>query len=269
VSKTIPFKHRLWQKVVMLSEQRHQAILELLEKNGSLTVAQLVERFEVSDMTVRRDLDTLESKGLLRRVHGGAVNVRGRSYEPSFLLRSAAYRDEKVRIGQMAAALVNDGDSIALDVGTTTLEVARHLNGKHNLTIITPSYQIAGLLAQQPDIRVILTGGILRPGELSLVGDLAQRFLQEFFVDKLFLGIGGIDVDAGLTEFNLEDALVKRVMFGMAKETIVVADASKFGRIAFAVVGPLHTVSRIVTDSALDAATVAQIQKLDIDVLLA
>jgi DeoR/GlpR family transcriptional regulator of sugar metabolism len=253
----------------MLSEQRHQAILELLKKNGSITVANLVERFDVSDMTVRRDLDTLGRKGLLRRVHGGAVSARGRSYEPSFLLRSAAHREEKARIGQMAAALVNDGDSIGLDVGTTTLEVARHLEDRHNLTVVTPSYHIAGLLAEQPDIRVILTGGILRPGELSLVGDLAQRALQEFFVDKLFLGIGGIHFEAGLTEFNLEDALVKRAMLGTAKETIVVADASKFGRVAFAAVGPLTAARRIVTDSTLDAATVARMQGLAIDVLLA
>jgi DeoR/GlpR family transcriptional regulator of sugar metabolism len=252
----------------MISEQRHQAILELLDKNGSITVAALVERFAVSDMTVRRDLDILERKGLLRRVHGGAVSARGRSFEPAFLLRASSHREEKARIGQAAAALVNDGDTVALDVGTTTLEVARCLVNRRNLTIITPSFHVAALLVEQPDIRVILTGGILRPGELSLVGDLAQRAVQDFFVDKLFLGIGGIHFEAGLTEFNLDDALVKKAMLGSAKETIVVADATKFGRVAFAAVGPLSIVNRIVTDSTLYDSVSVRIRALDIDLLV-
>jgi DeoR/GlpR family transcriptional regulator of sugar metabolism len=262
------YLNRFQQFSTMLSEQRHQAILELLNREGSITVAHLVNRFDVSDMTVRRDLELLARKGLLRRVHGGAVSARGRSFEPAYLLRSASHQEEKARIGQAAAALVEDGDSIALDVGTTTLEVARRLVGRRNLTIITPSFHIASLLAEQPDIRIILTGGIVRPGELSLVGELAQRALQDFFVDKLFLGIGGLHLEAGLTEFNLEDALVKKAMLGRAKETIVVADATKFGRVAFAAVGPLQTVKRIVTDSLIDADARVGIQALGIDLLI-
>jgi DeoR/GlpR family transcriptional regulator of sugar metabolism len=253
----------------MISEERHQIILGLLDSQGSVTVADLVVRLDVSEMTVRRDLDALERKGLLRRVHGGAVSARGRSYEPPFLSRSTKHRAEKERIGQVAASLVNNGDSIILDVGTTTLEVARHLTDKRNLTIITPSFHIASLLAEQPGIRLILTGGILRPGELSLIGSLAERAFQDFFVDKLFLGTGGIDFEAGLTEFNLEDALIKKAMLRSAKEIIIVTDASKFGQVAFAAIAPLNIVSRIVTDASLDSVTHTRLQAENIEVILA
>ncbi len=253
----------------MLSHERHQEILKLLETHSSVTVADLVQRFQVSEMTIRRDLDALERQGLLRRVHGGAISVRGRSYEPPFLNRSGVNREAKERIGQAAAALIDDGDSVALDVGTTTLEVARHLVGKRNLTIVTPSFRIASLLVEHPHIRLILTGGILRPGELSLIGNLAEGAFSNFFVDKLFLGVGGIDLEVGLTEFNLEDAQVKQAMIRSAKEVIVVADASKFGQVAFAAVAPLDRVDRIITDSSLDPALVQALEQRNIPIHLA
>ncbi len=253
----------------MLSKERHQQILQLIESQGSVRVTDLCQRFAVSDMTIRRDLAELERAGLIRRVYGGAVSARGRSYEPPFLTRSGEYQAEKERIGQAAAALVHDGDSLALDVGTTTLEVARHLKGKHNLTIVTNSLHIANVLANQPGIRLILTGGILRPGELSLVGHLAEHAFQNFYVDKLFLGIGGINFETGLTEFNLEDALVKRAMLKIAKERIVVADASKFGQVAFASVAPLSAIHKIVTDTSIDPNDVRRLQEMNIEVILA
>ncbi|MFQ5855986.1 MAG: DeoR/GlpR family DNA-binding transcription regulator [Anaerolineae bacterium] len=253
----------------MLPDERRQRILELIETDGSVSVDELAQRFDVSEMTIRRDLRMLDSDGLLRRVHGGATSSRGRSYEPPFLLRTKEQAEAKARIGELAAEMISDGDSVALDVGTTTLEVARHLEGKQNLTIVTPSLHIANVLAGQPGIRLILTGGILRPGELSLVGHLTERAFKEFHVDKLFLGIGGISFEAGLTEFNLEDALTKRAMLRCAKEYIVVADASKFGQIAFAAVAPLSVVHKVVTDSSLDSQTVDRLQEMDIEVVLA
>jgi DeoR/GlpR family transcriptional regulator of sugar metabolism len=252
----------------MIQEERRQKILQLIETHGSVDVSDLCTRFGVSEMTIRRDLSDLQSKGLLRRVRGGAVNARGRSYEPPFLIRAMEHRAEKARIGQVAAALISDGDSVALDVGTTTLEIARHLEGRQNLTIVTPSLHIANVLASQPGIRLILTGGILRPDELSLIGSMAERAFHDFYVDKLFLGIGAIDLQAGLTEFNLEDAQVKRAMLGTAKECIVVADSSKFGRIAFVAAASLKDVDKIVTDSALDPQVAEQLRELDIEVIL-
>jgi len=232
--------------------RRHQSILDLVEKDGFVKVVDLARHLNVTEITIRRNLDTMERMGLIRRVRGGAVPARGRSYEPPFFTRSQSFSGEKERIGQAAADLINDGDSIALDVGTTTLAVARNLMHRHNLTIITPSFHIAGVLVKQHNIRLILTGGILRPGELSMTGSLAEQCFKEFYVDKLILGIGGLDLDAGLTEFNLEDALVKKAMIRSSKEVIVVTDATKFGRIAFAAVAGLDVVSRIITDTTLD-----------------
>lgn len=253
----------------MLLEERHQTIINLLESESSVRVADLRDRFDVSEMTIRRDLYMLERKGLLRRVHGGAVNTRGRSYEPPYLSRAALNREAKERIGQAAANLVQDGDSITLDVGTTTLEMAHHLQSKNNLTLVTPSLHIAYTLSQHPNIRLILTGGILRPGELSLVGNMSERTFDDFFVDKLFLGIGGIDISAGLTEFNLEDALVKKAMVNSAKEIVVLADSSKFEQIAFAYVAPIGVIDHIVTDTSLDQNILSMLESQNINVTLA
>lgn len=253
----------------MLAEERQQQILLTLHERGVVSVAELCEQLGASDMTIRRDLLALESKGLLRRVHGGAVSVRDRSYEPPFLVRSRQQAAEKARIADAALACIQDGDSIALDVGTTTLEIARRLGHFHNLTIVTPSLHIANLLASRPGNRVIVAGGVLRYGELSLVGNFAERIFQELFVDKLFLGIAGVDLEAGLTEYNLEDAQVKRAMLRSAKQCIVVADATKFGNVAFAAVAPLSAVHKIITDAAADAGMVQRIREQGVEVILA
>jgi DeoR/GlpR family transcriptional regulator of sugar metabolism len=253
----------------MTVTERRQRIVEWIETEGSITVADLSRRFAVSEMTIRRDLRTLENEGLLRRVYGGAVSARGRGYEPPYLVRAAKQAQEKQRIGQRAAELVYDGDSIALDVGTTTLEIARCLKGKQNLTIITASLPVANELANRPGIRLIITGGILRDGELSMVGHLAERSLCEVHVDKAFVGIGGISLETGLTEFNLEDALVKRAMIACAAKCIVVTDSSKFGRTVFATVAPLSQVHTIVTDVDLDDGMASRLRAANVELILA
>jgi len=252
----------------MLSVERQQAIIDLVDKNDFIQVADLVKQFDVSEMTIRRDLDILERKGLLRRVHGGAVSAHGRSYEPPYLLRSTGHIEEKQRIGKAAADLIKKGDSIMLDVGTTTLEIARNLHDHQNLTIITPCFQIAALLAEHPGIRLILTGGILRPSELSLVGHLAERTIQEFFVDKLFFGAGGVDIETGFTEFNLEDTLVKQAMLRQAKDITAVVDSSKFGQVAFTAISPLRAANRIITDFGLEPEFADRIREMGIDLVL-
>jgi DeoR/GlpR family transcriptional regulator of sugar metabolism len=253
----------------MLPEDRRQRILDLIETDGFGAVDDLSKRFDVSEMTIRRDLDALESEGLIKRVYGGATSNRGRSYEPPFFLRKRKLTAVKERIGRRAAELITGGDSVALDVGTTTLEIARHLDDRHNLTVVTPSLPVANLLAGQPDIRLILAGGIVRPRELSLVGHLAEHAFDELHVDKLFLGIAGIDFETGLTEFNMEDAQVKRAMLGSASECIVVADATKFGRTTFAAVAKLDSVDRIVTDESIRRETVDRLLDMDVEVILA
>ena len=252
----------------MLSNERHQKIAELLEKNGHVTVADMVKLFNVSEMTIRRDFDILEAQGVLRRVHGGAVSDRGRSYEPPFISRSVENLTEKQRIGKAAAALINNGDSISLDVGTTTLEIAKNIKEKQDLTVITPSLHIASELIDHHGIRLILTGGFLRHGELSMVGYLAERVFSEFYVDKLFLGAGGVDLKAGLTEFNIEDTLVKRAMVESAKEVVLVVDSTKFRSIALGSIVPLTRIHTIVTDKNLDPDIQEELETMGLKLII-
>jgi DeoR/GlpR family transcriptional regulator of sugar metabolism len=253
------------------SEQRRRTILELLNANGSVSVSELGSRFDVSEMTRRRDLDELERKGLLTRVHGGAISARRRSRAPALLIRCAMQQAEKQRIAKAAVGLISNGDSIALDIGSTTYEIARQMSEqreRQNLTVITPSLRIANQLVEMRGLRLFVTGGLLRPEELSMVGKMAEDAFKRFFVDKLFLGVSGIDFDAGLTDFDVEDALVKQVMLPSAKEIIVVADASKFNRVTFAVIAPLTVATCIITDASVDPAMVDQLRAKNIDVIV-
>lgn len=251
----------------MLSEDRIAYILKEIEDRGSVTIVDTAKRLDVSEMTIRRDLVDLEKEGLVRRVHGGAVSARGRSFEPSFLIRETQHKEQKEMIGRTAADLVADGDSIALDIGSTTLQIAINLLGRHNLTVITPSLNIANVLVNQPDIRLILPGGIVRHGELSLTGDLAKRSLEGLFVDRLFLGVGAIDSEIGLTEYNWDDALVKQAMVKCAKEVIVVADSSKFQKVAFARVAALSSVHILITNEAPPPALAEALDKAGVVVI--
>jgi DeoR/GlpR family transcriptional regulator of sugar metabolism len=251
------------------TEARRTFILSEIETRGSVSVTALAEHLDVSEMTIRRDLTDLRNEGLVKRVHGGAVSTRGRSFEPPLLLRTNEHTSAKQRIGACAAELVADGDSIALDVGTTPLEVARHLFDRRNLTLITPNLHIANLFLNRADVRLILPGGILRPDEASLVGNLTAYAFQNLFVDRLFLGVGGINAEVGLTEYNLEDALVKQAMIRSAKEVIVVAEASKFNHIAFAAVAPLEAVHILVTDQPPPAPLAACLKKAGVIVQVA
>jgi DeoR/GlpR family transcriptional regulator of sugar metabolism len=256
-----------------MQSERRREILEIVQQSGSVTVVDLCERFDVSEMTIRRDLRDLDQEGLLRRVHGGAVSNLGRSYEPPYKLRSTQKAEVKQAIGRRAAELIIDGDSVALDVGTTTLEIAFALQGRRNLTIITASLPIANEivsnLSLDSDVRLILTGGIVRAGELSMIGHVAEETYSNLHVDKAFIGVGGISLEDGLTEYNLEDALVKKPLIQNAHQRIVVADSSKIGRTTFTSVAPLSMVDLLVTDAGVDPEMRQAIEKMGIEVLIA
>ncbi len=209
----------------------------------------MAEEFGVSEMTIRRDLETLEAEGLARRVRGGAISVISSSYEPPLAVRAITAPDAKAAIGAAAAGLVNDGDTVIVDVGTTTLELARALHGRRGLTVVTASLPIAAELGADPDIRVVVTGGQVRPGELSLTGGMAEDAFTTMNCDLAFIGVAGICVAPGLTEYNPDDARVKRAAIGAARRTIVVADASKLGRVAFSTVAPLSAIDVLVTEA--------------------
>lgn len=253
----------------MLAQERRQHIFKDIEASGVASVRDLSQRFEVSLITIMRDLQELENEGLVRRVHGGAISVRGASYEPPFSARESQFASEKQRIALKAVELITDGDSLILDVGTTTLEIARALKGKRNLTVLVTNLRAALELARQPAIQVIVIGGKLRASELSMTGHLAEETLRTFQVNKAFIGVGGITVENGLTEFNFDEAGTKRIMFERASQRIVVADHTKFGRVMLTQVAPLNAANIVITGTELDSGFVKEIEQAGVKLLLA
>jgi DeoR/GlpR family transcriptional regulator of sugar metabolism len=253
----------------MLAQERRQHIFKAIEASGVASVRDLAQRFDVSMITIMRDLQELEQEGLIRRVHGGAISVRGASYEPPFSARESQLSPEKQRIALKAVELVADGDSLILDVGTTTLEIARALKGKRNLTVLVTNLRAALELASQPAIQVIVIGGKLRSSELSMIGHLAEQTLRTFQVDKAFIGVGGVTVSHGLTEFNFDEAGTKRTMIERARQAIVVADHTKFGKIMLTQVAPLSDVSLLITGSELDEEQKHKLEEAGVSLLLA
>ena len=170
-------------------ENRNTFILQKINEEGKVSITELANELNVSEMTIRRDLMELEAEHLLKRVYGGAISASGRSYEPPLMIRSESEIEAKVNIGKFAASLVEDGDSLAIDIGSTTYEVAKNLTAKKNLTIITPGLYIANLFLNKPDIRTILPGGIIRHGEGSLTGQLTTQAFSSlrfnFFLYRL------------------------------------------------------------------------------------
>ncbi len=239
----------------------------IVASRGEATFAELAEHFAVSEMTIRRDLETLEVEGLVRRVRGGAIPVVSRSHEPPIAERSQVNILAKQAIGKAAAALLEDGETAIVDIGTTTLECARALSGFRRLTVVTASLMVAQELSNTPGIRTLLTGGVIRAGEMSLIGHRAEDSFADLNCDTIFLGVGGVDVGRGLTEYNLDDARVKKSALKAARRCVLLADQSKFGRITFATIAPLSRVDVLVTDASPDDPLVAQARDAGVKVI--
>lgn len=251
----------------MDTKGRRQEMLELLEEHGELKISDLSSRFSVSEMTVRRDLEVLEREGLLRRVRGGATGATSRSYEPPFALRAERNAEAKKRIGLAVAEMISDGETVIIDVGTTALAVAESLKDRRGLTIVTPSLRAAWMLADNAELRVMVTGGIVRPIERSLVGSLSDKAFENLYCDTYCMGIAGIDVDAGFTEFNLDDARVKQEAMRYSRRCIAVADASKLGRVAFARVADLEQVDLLITNDVADREKVDRLKGAGLEIM--
>jgi DeoR/GlpR family transcriptional regulator of sugar metabolism len=251
----------------MKLQARHNIILELVQDQGEVSVAELSGRFGVSSATIRRDLETLEREGALQRVHGGATVSSLRTYELPHSVRAQRNKDVKQKIGAVAAGLLQEREAVIIDVGTTTLEVARALRGR-NLTVVTPSLQIANLLVKNRGIRLILTGGAVDVAELSMVGGFAEEIFSRLQCDTFVMGVGGIGLDSGCTEFSLADAGVKRSALACAQRCIVVADSSKIGKICLAQVCPLDRIDVLVTDCGAAEADLSRIAGERVEVVV-
>jgi DeoR/GlpR family transcriptional regulator of sugar metabolism len=253
----------------MAVQERHQAIVEALQAQGRVTVGEMSAKAGVSEMTIRRDLELLEREGLLQRVHGGAVSTISGSYEPPFAVRAHLRSEQKARIGTAAAALIGANETVVIDSGTTAFAVARALRGRRQLTVCALSAPTVTELGDEPGIRVLAVGGDVRTGEQSFVGPLAERIFEDFRFDTYVLSIGGADAEHGLTDFNPDDVRVKQAAARSARRRVVVADATKLGRVAFARIGPMELADVLVTDDGAPEDQLAALQAIGVNVMVA
>lgn len=243
---------------------KSSAILELVRARASASVVDLSHELGVSEATVRRGLRRLAERGEIVRTYGGAVATRS--------VGGSGPTDRlavKQRIGRAAADLVAEGDTIVIGSGSTTLEVARQLGGRRDLTVITNALDAAGVLVDIPGIELIVLGGAVRPGMHSLLGHLTQLAAKELRADKLIMGIAAFDPQHGLTSDHLSEILTDRALRDMARQVIVVADSSKYGLVEPALVLPIRDIDVLVTDTGLDARAVKAISALGVRVVTA
>ena len=249
----------------MFAEERKGKITEMIKNGKSVRVSELAKQFGVSESTIRRDLADLETIGMIKRTHGGAVDNFVTSFEPSFAEKEDKYAKEKEYIGKLAASFIKDGDTIILDSGTTTKYIVPNITAK-NVTIITNSLNIAYELSNNSNFEVIVTGGLLRTRTQALVGDIAQGTLRQFRVDKAFIGANGVSLRFGVTTPNVVEAATKRAMMENAKEIFLVIDSSKFDQVSFALTCPVNTIDYIVTDRIEESEKV-QYEKIGVRIV--
>jgi DeoR/GlpR family transcriptional regulator of sugar metabolism len=232
----------------MLANHRRDKILELLQEDGSAKVLELARLFKVTEVTIRQDLEKLDKEGLVVREHGGAFLKDIPNQVKGFMLTHQDNLDKKEMIARKALEFIDIGDTIILDSGSTTTEIAKKLKGKKQLTVITNALNIALMLGAEPGIEVIVTGGEFKPPTLSLTGQKAADFFKGLNVQKLFLATAGISLKAGLTYPSISDLVVKKAMIEAAETRYLVADSSKIGKTALASLGALSLIDYIITD---------------------
>jgi DeoR/GlpR family transcriptional regulator of sugar metabolism len=255
----------------MLARQRQALILDRVRQAGAVRVAELVRELEVSDMTVRRDLEILHDQGLLEKVHGGAtVPARFASFEPGFFTKAALQQGEKDAIAAEAAKLVQPGMALALSAGTTTYVLAGLIATIPGITVVTNSLQVADVLnrTRGQDQTVILTGGVRTPSE-ALVGPFAIAQLRSVHLDIVFMGVHGMDAKAGYTCPNLMEADTDRALIEAGRRLVVVADHSKWGIVGIASIARLDQADVLITDSGIDPDTLAIVTEAVADVIVA
>jgi len=250
------------------TSQRREQIMQRLVEAGSVRGAELVAALGVSAVTVRGDLDALEAQGLITRKHGGATLVRMPPQEQSVEQKGGVNSQLKERIGQRAAQLVQSGDNIILDSGTTTLPLARALRQHQDVTVMTNGLNIAWALADAEGVTLLMTGGLLRKRSLSLQGAQSEACMSAFNFDKLFLGVDGLDLKFGCTTHDEAEARLNHKMVERAKRVIVLTDSSKFNRVSLHRIVTLDHVDTVITDTGIDAEHRAGLAQLGIEVII-
>ena len=252
----------------MLIEERRQYIVGLAQKNGRVLVEELSESLGISRITIRKDLDYLQGRGVLQRTHGGALLPgNGALTDPSLQEKEGRHSHEKVRIAAAAASLVQEGQCVLLDSGTTTTAIARALKRFSRLTIITNAVNIAAELSGT-DFEVLLTGGSLRKNSFSLVGPLAEDMLNEMHADILFLGVDGFDLEVGLTTPNVMESRVNRAMVKASAMVVAVCDSTKFNRRSLSKIVDAAAIHHVITDGNLPPETAEALRAINIKLTL-
>lgn len=235
----------------LLAEPRRKRMLAWLQEEGSARVRDLAEAFGVSEVTVRQDLERLEQDGHVVREHGGAYLKTVPEQVRAMALQHRVNMDAKRRIGRAAAALINDGETIILDSGSTTTELAINLGDREHLTVITNALNIALILGAMPTISVHMPGGQFKAPTLSLSGERSADYFKGLFAQKLFLATAAVSFDAGLTFPAIADITVKRAMIECASQIYLVADSTKIGRTSFSSLGSIDLVHTLITDDGI------------------
>jgi DeoR/GlpR family transcriptional regulator of sugar metabolism len=244
-------------------------IEQLMDEEGRVSVSQLSRHFGVSEVTIRKDLTWLDGQERLIRTHGGAIAAERSHAELAFEVRERLQRGEKQAIALAAAALVQPGESIAIDASTTALQLARHLKVRSELTVMTNGLHIASELASVPGISVLMPGGRLRWEAFSLVGSWGDDLLSRVNIQRAFMGAVGFTLEAGLTDVTEEEASIKRAMIGAAREVIALIDHTKWDRVGAATFCPTDRIDLIITDSLTPAEMIAAAEKAGVRVQVA
>jgi len=253
----------------MLPQQRRQKILDLITEDGHATVIQLSKIFKVTEVTIRQDLEKLEKEGFIEREHGGAYLKNIGLNVKNIVLQNQDHLAEKAAIAKKSLEFINDGDTIILDSGSTTTEIAKQIVSYKNLTVITNALNIALILGAHPDINLVVTGGEFKAPTLSLTGQKAADFFEGLHVDKLFLATAGITLKSGLTYPSISDIVVKRAMIESANEVYLVADSSKIRKSSFASLGALSLIDFLITDLHITEADSQMLRNNDIKIIIA
>jgi DeoR/GlpR family transcriptional regulator of sugar metabolism len=251
-----------------LQVERYLHIHNLVKQKNTVMIRELSKSLNVSTNTIRRDLANLEKQGLLRRTHGGAVFVDSNQSMP-YETRSREGLTEKEKIGRMAATLVRPSATVIIDAGTTTRQLALYLKGISRLTVLTNSLEIAEILSQNPNIIVIVSGGILQVSSRHLIGMPAEQFFSRIRVDQLFASANAISLEEGLLSSNLHIVPIKRKMMEAAKETIIIADSSKFNQTGIGLIAPLSAAQKLITDSGIAPEIAERIRAMGIELIIA
>jgi len=248
---------------------RHAQIKKIVESNGHVTVQELSESLNVSEATVRRDLGELSQMDWIRRTHGGALKVERARKEPAIRQRQNKFGEEKQRIGEAAASLVQPGQTIFLGTGSTVEAIAPHLGTTEGLTIITNSLPVVNLVANLEGIELVVIGGMFRQSELSMVGHIAEQSIREFRADIVFMGMRGIDAQHGYTGDYIPETVTDRTIMQIAPRNVIVADHSKLGRVSTVHIASINAAHLLVTDTKAAPEIVTELEELGLAVMLA